>query len=216
MSAGIRLHTDPATYAGWLRMMPAPALPAELSERSVVEPGLTAGRSKVPLPPLVAAALALHACAELAVIVQLWAPAGGSFGCIGIAGELGASVRRAGDQVEIGLFRMSALVDEVVRLIPDQPPVSADCWADEAAENVGVQVAVFPADAVEPGWRRTLIGAGQRWCRSPGPGRSGGGPGGFGAPDPEADPRQEMVADLRFALVGWLAAEPVARGGKDG
>jgi hypothetical protein len=192
MSTGIRLRTDRVTFEQWIQATPGAALPTELTSETTNGAGRrsTGGKSPgdgspgeshlVEIPPVVAASLAVHGCAEAAITVRMWAPSGGCFGCFGIVGDLAGSVVQSGTELEIGLFEVGAVVDEVVRLIPARPPSG---WATvgegpamaglEAVENVGVQITVLTADAAVAAWQRTLVGGVRGWREPSYPPRPG-------------------------------------------
>jgi hypothetical protein len=161
---------------------------------SSAEPQLSRDHPGRAVPPLVAASLALHACAEVAVTVQVTMPAGDSFGCFALAGDLAASLVRSGMDVQIGLFELGELVDQVVQLVPAEPPPPA-----EAASGC-VRITVVGADAAVAGWRRILIGGESCWRRMQSD----------ADPDrliPVPDLRRELTADLRFAITHCLTGD---------
>jgi hypothetical protein len=191
MSAGVRLRTDRQTFEQWARAMPGVVLPAELQ---FAPAGQVGGAGETALPPVVAASLALHGCAEVAVTLRRWQPDQSVFSCFSIAGELAASLLHGGDEVEVGLFGLSCVVPEVMRLVPAEPPP-----IEGAADSAGVEVTVIAADAATGGWQQTLVGGGPRWRRvrhRAAPARAW--------LEPVRDVHQELAADLRFALADCI------------
>jgi hypothetical protein len=191
VSTGIRLHTDRAMFQAWARAMPGVVLPSELE---IFGPGEGQDPGETALPPVVAASLALHGCPELAITVRRWMPEQRSCAWFAIAGDLAASLWLGGDQVEIGLFGLSSVVAEVIRLVPAEPPV-----VDVAANSVGLQVTVFAGAAT---WEQTLIGGAPRWRRV------------WARPEPVpswwgwvSDIHQELAADLRLALADLIGSD---------
>ena len=233
MTAAVWVRTDRATFEDWARARPGVALPEELrpeelrpeelrpagrppagrpTERLRPEGFRPAGgvteRPAVPVPPVVAAALALHGYAEAAVIVRRGKgmspdsradrgaasghPGDETFGCFGLSGDLAAGLVRAGQDVDIGLFGLAELVDQVVRLVPARPSDGVD----------RVEVMVLGADAAAAGWQQILIGTRGRWRVQLEPDRWSA----------VAEVRAELAADLRWALAEALAQnhpEPV-------
>ncbi len=182
--SGLALPSDLTLHSELPRADPDRARPGPPNPRPVA------------VPRVVAASLALHGCADLAITLRLWAPAGGWFACFVICGDVGASVLRDGDQREIGLFRLSALVGEVVRLVPVEPPADSG----EAGENVGLQLTVLAAD-----------GCARRACPAPDrPGVRRPGPGGRAGPAGRAGDRAG-----RGLRAGGAGAVVRARGGSD-
>jgi hypothetical protein len=183
VSTGVRVHTDRASFERWVRALSGVALPEELRP-----PDAGAGE---PVPPLVAASLALHSCAEVAITVRLNLPAGAAFGCFGLVEDLAAGVFRSDQTVEIGLFQIGELVDQVVRLVPELPPAPSDSVVGS------VRIAVVGAEAAVAGWQLTLLGGGRKWRRV------------HSDSDPNRleivpDLARELAADLRFALAECL------------
>jgi hypothetical protein len=228
VTSAVWVRTDRATFEDWARARPGLALPEELRPEDLRPEELRpeglrpAGDgtelSAVPVPPVVAASLALHGYAEAAVIVRrsrgvsLNSSACGApgalhrarpcydgelrdtpqpgeemFGCFGLSGDLAAGLVRAGQDVDIGLFGLAELVDQVVRLVPDRPAEGID----------RVQVMVLGADAAAAGWQQILIGTAGEWRVQREPDRWW----------PVAEVRAELAADLRWALAEALAQD---------
>lgn len=190
MTAGVRVHTDRATYERWVRALAGLALPEELRPAGTGAPD-PPDATVVAVPPLVAASLALHGWVEVAVTVRLTMPGGDTFGCFGLAGDLAAGLVRRADEVEIGLFGLGDLVEEVVRLVPIDPPAPGE------AGTGCVRITVLGADAAVPGWQRILVGGESRWHRM----QSGADP---YRVVPVADVHRELAADLRYVITGLL------------
>jgi hypothetical protein len=200
MNTGIRVCTDEATFAQWAQAMPGMALPTELmptelmpAELMPAEPARCRDRGLAVIPPAVAASLALHGCAQVAITLRLWGPEGGAFACFAIDGDLSASVLRSGDVVEVGLFRLSAVIEEVVRLVPIVPP-AVTLVEGQVGAGAGVELTVVPADAAIAGWRLTLVGGGSGWRRIPSDVSRG-------PMAPVRNVRSEVAAELRSALI---------------
>lgn len=189
MNSGIRLRTDWPTYQGWARALSGLALPAELRPTELADLGPAEPK---PVPPLVAASLALHGCADVAITLRVTMPAGDAFGCFGLAGDLAASLVRCGAEVDIGLFDISHLVDEVIRLVPVAPPPPRD------AASGCVRITVLGTDAAVGGWQQILVSGECQWRRM----QSGAQPHRLVT---VADVHHELAADLRFALTDCLA-----------
>jgi hypothetical protein len=221
MMSGVRVCTDAPTFDRWAAALPGLALPAELRpvglgradlrpvEPRPVEPRPVELRATGPgraeprsshdrpewaVPPLVAASLALHGCAEVAITVRLTMPGGDGFGCFGLAGDLAASLVRSGPDVQIGLFDLGELVEQVVQLVPVEPPPLVDAAA------AAVRIALIGADAAAASWHRVLIGGEKGWQRTLLP------------DDPShliavSDVRRELAADLRFAITTCLTGD---------
>jgi hypothetical protein len=189
VNTGVWVRTDSVTFEGWARARSGLALPEELQPGRTDEPD---GGVAISVPPLVAASLALHGWAEVAVTVRLTMPEGDLFGCFGLAGDLAAGLVRSGQDVRIGLFDVAGLVDEVIRLIPALPPPPA-----EAATGC-VRITVHGADAAVAGWQQILLAGESQWRR-------------IQAGNPSrmvtvSDVHRELAADLRFVITGCLAA----------
>ena len=229
MSTGVRLRTDRQTFEEWARVMPGVVLPKELGFSTAPLGGYAGDRV---LPPVVAASLALHSCADVAITLNRWVPDQRVFSCFAIAGDLAASLVRGGDDVEIGLFGLSSVVPEVIRLVPAEPPRVADAdgvagvlddtgglHVDAAGvsantagvpgdasgvrvDTAGVEITVVAADAAAAGWQQTLVGGAPRWRRVRR--RSAPAPAWL---EPVLDVRQELAADLRFALADCIAID---------
>jgi hypothetical protein len=160
MSAARLFRTDRETFDRWARALPGLPLPSEMTS----DPGaddtsdgglvidLSAGPGPVAVPPEVAASLAVHGCAEVAVVVRVEAPAGPTLAVFGALGSLAAGLVREPGQVEIGLFELSELVDRVTALAPPAMPAPADGAA------CSVRIAVLGADAAVAGWEQTWVG----------------------------------------------------------
>jgi hypothetical protein len=140
----------------------------------------------------VAASLAVHGCAEVAVTVRLTMPEADAFGCFGLAGDLAAGLVRSGQDVEIGLFDVSDLVDQVVRLVPARPPAPID------ASTGCVRITVLGPDAAVAGWQQILVGGESQWRRM----QAGADPNRLVT---VLDVHRELAADLRFVLAECLA-----------
>jgi hypothetical protein len=207
VTIGVWVGTDRRTFESWTRAWSGLALPQELrppglgpsetgaGERGSGETGSEEtgpderGDPGTPVPPLVAASLAVHGCAELAVTVRLTLPEGERFACFGVAGDLAAGLIRSGSDVQIGLFGLDDLVDEVVRLVPARSPAPSE------AASACVRITVLTADEATPGWQQILIAGDSQWRRI----RS----------DPNhmvlvSDVHRELAADLRFVIIGCL------------
>jgi hypothetical protein len=171
--------------------MPGVALPPEFQNSAA--PGST-GPGETALPPVVAASLALHGCAEIAITLRRWWPDRRAFACFALAGELAASLSGEGDEVELGLFGLGSVIPEVVRLVPAEPPPVED---DDGA---GIELSVVAAGAVTPGWQQTLVGGARRWRRvryRPAPAAAW--------LEPVGNVGPELAAELRFALADCVA-----------
>jgi hypothetical protein len=198
VNTGLRLRTDRRTFEEWAGAMSGVALPSEMEFD--LPPGWSDSGGKR-LPPAVAASLALHGCADVAVTLRCRLPDENVFGCFAIAGDLGGSLVRAGDKVEIGLFGLESVVAEVIRLIPVDPPqLDLGAQLDPGRQTVRVELTVLAADAATPGWQQTLVGGAPRWRRE----RY------RRAPSPPwlesiSDVHQELASELRFALAECLS-----------
>jgi hypothetical protein len=146
------------------------------------------------VPPLVAASLALHGCAEVAIVLRLSLPEGETFGCFGLAADLAAGLVRSGQDVEIGLFGSGELVEEVVRHVPGSPPPPV------AAATGCVRIAVLGADAAIAGWQQILVSGESQWRRM----QCGSDPGHLIRVQ---DVHEELAADLRDALASFLVRD---------
>jgi hypothetical protein len=196
VNSGVRIRTDRATFDGWARTLSGLALPEEL--RPAGQSGAASAQSvsdkcqSRPVPPLVAASLALHGCADVAVTLRITMPEGDCFGCFGLAGDLAAGLVRCGTDVEIGLFELGELVEEVIRLVPEVPPPPL------AAATGCVRITVLSADAAAPSWQQILVAGESQWRRMQ-----------SGAQQHPlvtvSDVHGELAADLRFALADCLA-----------
>jgi hypothetical protein len=199
------VRTDRATFEGWAWARAGGALPEGLRPEGLRPEGLrpdTPGLVEAtdpdltPVPPMVAASLALHGWAEAAVTVRLSRADGDVLGCFGLSGDLAAGVVRSRDEVRIGLFDVADLVDQIVALVPDRPPPSGPL--PEVTPD-HVRIGVLGADAAIAGWQQTLVGGQSQWRRR----QPGSDP---GLLLPVTDVRRELAADLRFALADCLNA----------
>jgi hypothetical protein len=152
----------------------------------------------IPLPPGVAASLAVHGCADAAITVRLTMPEETALACFGVSGPLAAGLIRSGDQVDVGLFPRSELVEQVVRLIPPAPPAPL-----EAAAGC-VRITVHDADAAATGWQQILVSGESHWCRM----QLGTEPNRLVT---VSDVRRQLAADLRFALADRLGRAAAGR-----
>jgi hypothetical protein len=143
---------------------------------------------------VVAASLALHGVADIAVTVRIAMPEGDAFGCFRLSGDLAASLVRCGEDVEIGLFEIGELIGEVIRLVPVAPPPPL-----EAASGC-VRITVMGPDAAVAGWQQILLAGENHWRRM----QSGAEPHRL---VPVSDVHGELAADLRFVLAGCLAGD---------
>lgn len=195
MNSGLRVRVDSATFGCWARALSGLALPTELEPaetRPEARPEPLRPEESMPVPPLVAASLALHGCAEVVITLRLTMPEGDVFGCFGLAGDLAAGLVRCGAEVEIGLFALGQLVEEVVRLVPPLPPPPMD------AATGCVRITVMGADAAVAGWQQILVAGESQWRRM----QSGADPNRLVT---VPDVHRELTADLRFVLTGCLA-----------
>lgn len=191
MNSGVRIRVDRSRFECWARALSGLALPADLTP-SEPRLGDLAPEESLPVPPLVAASLALHGCAEVVVMLRVTMPDGDALGCFGLAGDLAAGLVRCGAEVEIGLFALGEMVEEVVRLIPPLPPPPID------AATGCVRITVMGADASVAGWQQILVGGESQWRRM----QSGAGPNRLVT---MSDVHRELAADLRFVLADCLA-----------
>lgn len=223
MNSGVLVRTDRISFERWAQALAGVALPEELrpvapaesglsgpglSESGLSGPGLSESGSgapgpalpaPMPVPPVVAASLALHGYSEIALTVQVTMPDRNLLGCFGLVGGMAASLVRSGEQIEIGLFELGELVDQVIRLVPVAPPPPLNIPPGQ------VRITVIGADAAVPGWQQTLIGGRSHWRRQQTE---------VDLPrlDLVADVHRELAADLRFALADSLAGNPRVRG----
>jgi len=188
------VRTEHAAFERWARALSGLALPEEL--RPPPPPGPLSSEKTTPVPPLVAASLALHGCAEVAVTLRVTMPEGDVFGCFGLAGDLAASLVRCGAEVEIGLFGLTELVDEVVRLVPPAPPPPMD------GATGCVRITVLTADAAVAGWQQTLVAGESHWHRM----HSGAD---LSPLVMVSDVHRELAADLRFVLAHCITGNLV-------
>lgn len=212
MIPGVRVRTDDETFDRWADHLPALALPPELRCAAVAAVGKTAERpgsgpaTGIAVPPVVAASLAVHGCADVAVLVRVLLPSGEVVGCFSAAGELAAGLVRSAQGVEVGLHTVADLVPEIVRLVPDAPP----CHRPMPLGGCSVGIAVLAADSAVTGWRHLLVcaasGDGLGTCWRAEPPTDGD--------RPVVDARQNLAADLRFVLAECL--DTAADGGRAG
>ncbi|HST81769.1 MAG TPA: hypothetical protein VLL08_08560 [Kineosporiaceae bacterium] len=191
--------TDRATFEGWARalsglVLPPDLLPPDLQSADLpsVESAKSLPGRSLPVPPVVAASLALHGCAEIVVMLRITMPDGDATGCFGLSGDLAAGLVRCGEDVEIGLFEIGELIDQVIRLVPVAPPPPL-----EAASGC-VRITVMGPDATVGGWQQILLAGERHWRRM----QSGAEPHRLVA---VSDVHGELAADLRFVLAGCLA-----------
>jgi hypothetical protein len=210
VNSGIRIQTDRATFNGWVTAMSDLALPAELRSESLdperfghpgepsslaaelVESAQRSGSARTErrpgaIPPVVAAALALHDCAEVAVTLWVVRPTDTLFGCFGLVDDLAAGLIRHGEEMEVGLFDLTELVGQVIRLVPVEP----------RDQDTSVRITVMGADAAVAGWQQILTNRENIWYRTSFDQVS--------ESTPVLDLHQELAADLRFALADCLA-----------
>jgi hypothetical protein len=205
VTLGFWLRIDRATFERWAQALGGLPLPEEVrpTEPAFVAAGARPSKGEsgaessgaersLPVPPSVAAALAVHGCAEVAVTVRLTMPEGAVFACFGLYGEIATGLVRSGDDVDIGLFRLDQLVEQVIWLVPAIPPAPMD-----AAPGC-VRISVLGADAAVAGWQQILVSGETHWLRM----QSGTDPIRL---VPVFDVHQELAADLRFVLAGCLA-----------
>ena len=128
--------------------------------------------SRIVVPAVAAAALAVTSGAEVAVDLRVWGPSGGLVGCLSVMGDLASSLVRhtaaatstclaggalavdtasvhAVTLVEVGLFGVQDVVAEVIHWIPPEVPEVSD------PELAGVHVAVAAADDAVSCWQQT-------------------------------------------------------------
>ena len=211
MNSGVRIHTDRVTFDQWATAMAGVDIPVDMQSKDIVlepeeshfspgedvDPANRGGSSSplgsgAPVPPLVAASMALHGYAEVVVTLRLALPTSAVTACFGLVGGLAASLVHRGVEVEIGLFDLDELVGEVMRLIPVDPP--------SIGESSSVRIAVLGANAAIAGWQETLIGGQDHWLRL----QSNDDPLRW---TPMLDVYQELALDLRFALADCLAGD---------
>jgi len=121
MNSGVRIHTDRVTFDQWATAMAGVDIPVDMQSKDIVlepeesrfglgedvDPAKRSGSSSplgsgVPVPPLVAASMALHGYAEVVVTLRLALPTSAVTACFGLVGsgrELGAPGPGGGDRV---------------------------------------------------------------------------------------------------------------------
>jgi hypothetical protein len=163
MSVARVFRTDRETFDRWAQALPGLPLPSEMTSGDaggglVID--VSAGPGPVAVPPEVAASLAVHGCAEVAVVVRVEASAGPTLAVFGALGSLAAGLVRGPSQVEIGLFELSDLVDRVIDLVPAVPVAGVTEVPHEGVtdSSCSVRIAVMGADAAVAGWEQAWFG----------------------------------------------------------
>jgi hypothetical protein len=196
----LRHRVDAQTFADWRAVLPGLALPAWLDTGpDDGETGVRHTTRGVTVPPVVAAALALHGDPDVTMLFAVQDESLRTTGCVALVGGVASALVRSGPVgaagwVEVACVPIERAVTEVLRWVPVRPRGRGT-----------LEVQVIRAEDAAAGWvERWAACDVEGWRVAP-----DGGPVSTGGGEPEAMGRPVQVAtlaaQLRFVLAGYLS-----------